>query len=96
MTDTVAGAQVEAGEPHRDAMMAAAGARAETWAGPAGDVRPYAPSWVNRLIRAIDRLPGPAWPWYLVACLVSIPFSNAQAWLAGLQPQGELSVPMSY
>jgi hypothetical protein len=41
---------------------------------------PYPPSWIDRLIHWIDRLPGPAWAFYLLASLVLVGgFSILQA-----------------
>jgi len=46
-------------------------------------VPPYAPSWVDRLIRWVDRLPGPYWAYYLAA-FVGVNLALAAAhWSAG-------------
>lgn len=44
---------------------------------------PFAPSWLDRLIGWIARLPGPVWAAYVVLGLASITLSNAQAWASG-------------
>ena len=54
--------------------------------------QPYAPSWVNRLIWTIDRLPGPTWAWYVGATVVGIVMSNTQMWITGAVPVGELTI----
>lgn len=58
--------------------------------------RPYPPSWINRFIWWIDRLPGSSWAWYLGAAIVSALISNVQASAAGLQPAGTITVQMTY
>jgi hypothetical protein len=58
--------------------------------------RPYAPSWLNRLITAIDSLPGPTWAAYAVLGLVSVAFSNAQGWVTGLLPVGAVDPVLTY
>ena len=35
-------------------------------------VRPYAPSWVDDLVRAIDALPGPSIPWIIVIGVITL------------------------
>lgn len=50
--------------------------------------RPFAPSWLNWLVARIDALPGPTWAAYLVLGVLSVLFSNAQAWVAGIAPLG--------
>jgi hypothetical protein len=47
------------------------------------DARPYAPSWIDWLIRAIDRLPGPIWLAYVVLTAIAFAFLSFVAWLAG-------------
>jgi ABC-type multidrug transport system fused ATPase/permease subunit len=52
--------------------------------------RPYPPSWVDRLISAVDKLPGPAWLAYL-ACLLSVTLlSHAVRWIDGSLPAASL------
>ena len=55
-------------------------ARAGRATRPAEFVPPYLPSWIDRLIHWIERLPGPAWAFYLLAGLVfAVGFSIVQA-----------------
>lgn len=63
---------------------------------PEVSVRPYPPSWVNRLIWAVERLPGSAWAWYVSAAIIGIVGSNAQGWLGGKPPVGEWDLTYSY
>lgn len=49
-----------------------------------------APSWVDRLTEAIDRLPGPAWVAYVVALGVLSLGANAAGWIEGSVPSGSL------
>ena len=44
---------------------------------------PYAPSWVDRLVAWLDRLPGPAWLTYLALGAIGIVVGNAISWLEG-------------
>jgi hypothetical protein len=55
---------------------------------PTADVRPYAPSWVNRIIDRIDRLPGPTWAAYLAIGAGFLVIAIAQSWVAGIAPVG--------
>ncbi|MGE5138937.1 MAG: hypothetical protein ACM3JD_05725 [Rudaea sp.] len=57
---------------------------------------PYPPSWVDGLIRWIDRLPVPAWLFYpaLLAGLFLI--INAGRWLEGIGPLGSLDAPYGF
>lgn len=56
----------------------------------AGTARPYAPSWLNRLLDWIDRLPGPTWAAYAVAALIAIAGGHLGLWETGLLAWGEL------
>jgi hypothetical protein len=57
-----------------------------------GFVPPYAPSWVNVLIDRIDRLPGPAWAFYLALMVPAVIMQNAEFWLSGSTPVGRFSL----
>jgi len=46
-------------------------------------VPPYPPSWFDRLVRRIDRLPGPYWLPYLVVCLVFLGLASILLKLEG-------------
>ncbi len=52
-----------------------------------GDV-PFLPSWIDRLIVVIERLPGPPWLFYVVAVLVTGLVINAALWIDGSVPIG--------
>ena len=58
-------------------------------------VRPYAPSWLDRLTAAIDRLPGPYWAPYLVAFPVYLGLVMLVAWRAGAPFPLESAFPIS-
>jgi hypothetical protein len=45
---------------------------------------PYRPSWVDRLIRWIERLPGPPWAFYAVVLPPLILVANAVSWTSGI------------
>ena len=46
-------------------------------------VRPYSPSWVDRLTEWVDRLPGPPWLFYLIFGLVLIFLEAIILWRRG-------------
>lgn len=46
-------------------------------------VPPYAPSWVDRMAAALERLPGPYWTPSLVAFLVYLALVAADLWRVG-------------
>lgn len=50
---------------------------------PAVFVPPYPPSWVDRLTRWVDRLPGPAWAYYSIAGLALVVSSGIVQWREG-------------
>jgi len=52
----------------------------------------YPPSWVDRFIDWIKRLPGPSWLFYLGLWLASILLINALKWLDGSQPLGAIEL----
>ncbi len=58
--------------------------------------QPYAPSWVNRLIDWIDRLPGPFWIFLLALLAFEFVLVNAVRWLDGSLPLGEFDIRQSY
>jgi hypothetical protein len=49
-------------------------------------IRPYPPSWVDRLINRVDKLPGPAWVVYLGGLLTAILLSHLLRWIDGSLP----------
>jgi hypothetical protein len=51
-------------------------------------VRPYPPSWVDRLTDWVERLPGPAWLYYLGLALVLLLIRTIIAWSDGSLPVG--------
>ena len=59
-------------------------------------VPPYAPSWVNLLIGWIDRLPGPAWAFYLALMVPAVVLANAQFWFSGTTPVGRLTIAPTF
>jgi hypothetical protein len=54
---------------------------------------PYRPSWIDQLIRAIERLPGPPWAFYLVAVAVLALAINVISWTSGIPEAPGSSVP---
>ncbi len=50
---------------------------------------PYRPSWANRLIGWIARLPVPAWIFYLASWAALVLGVGAVGWISGSQPLGE-------
>ena len=50
--------------------------------------RPYAPSWLQRLVDLIERLPGPTWAAYVVIAIASILVIHTQVWSSGVLPIG--------
>lgn len=49
---------------------------------------PYPPSFVDRLMAWIERLPGPAWGFYALAALVIVALGHGLRWLDGSLPAG--------
>lgn len=62
----------------------------------ASHVATESPSWVNRFIALVDRLPVPAWLTYVALTGVAILVSNAQSWASGTLEPGEFSVAFTY
>ncbi len=56
--------------------------------------RPYAPSWLDVVVRAIDAAPGPTWIAYVVIGLAFLLMVNVEGWLAGI-PVGALDPAQS-
>jgi hypothetical protein len=52
--------------------------------------QPYPPSWVDRFIDWVRRLPGPSWLFYLVLWLALFLMANAVKWLDGSEPLGTI------
>jgi hypothetical protein len=50
---------------------------------PASAVRPYPPSWFDRLIDLVEQLPGPAWLYYLLTWLVPVVVIVLVKWADG-------------
>lgn len=48
----------------------------------------YQPSWIDRLIQWIDRLPGPAWVFYVVGTLALTLLITVVLWIDGSVPTG--------
>jgi len=62
----------------------------------AAPARPYAPSWLHLLLRGIDRLPGPAWVWYVAIGLATSLVYPLQFWILGLSPYGQLDAENTF
>ena len=58
--------------------------------------RPYAPSWVDRLLDGIDRLPAPTWVIYPALMIPSVLVSHVAIWASGLAPVGQLTVQQTF
>src|SRR6187455_3006894 len=52
---------------------------------------PYRPSWMDRLIAWIERLPFPAWLFYLVVLLIGLLIEHIIEWMDGSLPIGSIS-----
>ena len=52
---------------------------------------PYAPSWVDRLIAWIERLPMPAWLFYLLVLFATLLIEHIVQWMDGSLPTGSIS-----
>jgi hypothetical protein len=61
---------------------------AATTRGREGFVPPYAPSWINRFVERVVRLPGPAWAFYLLASIVLVAIQWALQSAAGRTVNG--------
>ena len=53
---------------------------------------PYIPSWIDRLIHWIDRLPIPAWLFYLLGMLLQIFIVSLALWIDGSVPIGKVGI----
>jgi hypothetical protein len=62
----------------------------------ARDARPYPPSWLHLLVASIDRLPGPAWAWYVAAGVAQSLVFHLQPWTLGRAPFGQLDATNIY
>src|SRR6266496_981840 len=51
-------------------------------------IHPYPPSWIDRLMDWVQRLPGPAWLFYLGVTLVLVLIRTIVAWSDGSLPVG--------
>lgn len=52
--------------------------------------QPYPPSWVDRLMTRIERLPGPTWVFYVILTGAIILVAHAIRWLGGSVMVGEV------
>jgi hypothetical protein len=59
-------------------------------------VRPYSRSWLDWFIDWLEALPGPGVVAWLGLMAISIVVSNAQNWLSGLLPVGELNATQTF
>ncbi|MCC7352471.1 MAG: hypothetical protein IT330_01845 [Anaerolineae bacterium] len=57
---------------------------------------PYPPSWLDRLMNWVDRLPIPAWAFYLSLTVVSILLVNTMRWLETARAVGTLDLVRSF
>jgi hypothetical protein len=55
---------------------------------------PYAPSWVDRLLHWIDRLPLPAWLFYLIVFLIALFIEHMIQWAEGSLRAGVISLAL--
>lgn len=55
---------------------------------------PYAPSWVDRLLDWIDRLPLPAWLFYLIVLFIALLIEHMIQWAEGSLVAGALSLAL--
>jgi hypothetical protein len=57
---------------------------------------PFLPSWIDRLIARIERLPGPAWLYYVAGALVMGVTANGFFWLDGSLPVGSMDPILTF
>ncbi|HZY43931.1 MAG TPA: hypothetical protein VFF70_04200, partial [Anaerolineae bacterium] len=57
---------------------------------------PYPPSWVDRFIGWIDRLPVPAWLFYIVLLVAEFAALNILLWTIGTLPTGSFDLARTY
>ncbi len=60
---------------------------------PVHSTAPYRPSWLNLLIRLVDRLPGPAWLYYSAASILFGTIILLTDWYTGEVATGKFSLP---
>jgi hypothetical protein len=60
------------------------------------ELRPYPPSWLQRLVELIERLPGPTWAAYVVISVVSVVIVHTQVWSTTALPVGQLDSANTY
>jgi hypothetical protein len=63
---------------------------------PAASPRPYSPGWLHQLLRAIERLPGPAWAWYAGLGVAASLIYHLEFWASGRSPFGQLDAENTY
>ena len=63
-------------------------ARPKPTAGSSAFVPPYPPSWFDRFTDWVDRLPGPAWGFYLILAAAVVLAETAIQWREGAYPVG--------
>jgi len=58
--------------------------------------RPYPPGWLHQLLRALDRLPGPAPLWYAVIGLAAVLVYHLEFWTVGRSTVGEFDAENTF
>ena len=74
------------------------GATAETAVAPgsSGAWQPYRRSWVNAVTAWVDRLPGPAWAFYLAFTAFTVVTINGLVWVTGVVPTDRIDPAQTY
>ena len=57
---------------------------------------PYPPSWLNRLVTAIDAFPGSAWIAYLAIAAAATIAMHLNPWSMGTSPVGTFDLANAY
>lgn len=61
---------------------------------PAKDSQPYPPSFVDLLMAWVERLPGPAWGFYVIVTIIFVAMGHGLYWLDGAAPLGQFNLHM--
>jgi hypothetical protein len=59
---------------------------------PSTTTAPYAPSWLNGLFAAVERLPGGGWWVYPLSFVALVAYYNVALWITGSRPVGALTI----
>lgn len=57
---------------------------------------PYAPSWFDRLLNFVERLPGPTWVWLVVLLVIPFAYLQVVLWWNGTLPFGTVDLARAF